>query len=870
MRENELYRLLFERNPQPVWVYDLETLRFLAVNAAAVRQYGYTEAEFLRMTLRDIRPAGEMKRMEAALATLGPGPRDLGVWLHRRKDGSLLQVEISGDELHYDGRLARIAIIHDITDRVQAEEETRRLAERLEATLESLTDAFYTLDRDWRVTYINQAAEAVMGGRDQLLGKVLWEAFAPARGTIIEESYRKALAENVPVEFEVYYAPYDKRFEARAYPSAQGLAVTFRDISAEHRQREQLRVAEERFRLLSRATNDAVWDWDIQSDAMWWSDGFESMFGFARDEVETTVDSWTARIHPDDLDRVTISLHDVVDQGGNNWSDSYRFRRKHGGYVHVRDRGYVVRDDTGKPVRMVGGMTDLSSQRAAEERVLLQRSLLDAARDAIMLTDLDGRVLFWSKGAERVYGFTYAEATMGRDVEELLRPDKARYAEASRAVRDTGEWSGELRTCAKNDTALTVDARWTLLRDTRQEPDSILAIETDITERKKLEQLFLRAQRMESIGTLAGGIAHDLNNVLTPIMMSIELLKMDETDPEKLDILSTIETSTQQGSDMVRQVLSFARGVEGRRITLKPATLVRDIEKIVNETFLKNITVRTDIADDVWSIVGDPTQLHQVLLNLCVNARDAMPEGGTLAMSAENIRLDEHSVGLGPNATPGPHVCIAVEDSGTGMLPEVVERIFDPFFTTKEVGKGTGLGLSTSLGIVRSHGGFIRVYSEPGKGTTFRVFFPAQTGVQTAPEVAAVALLPRGNGELIMVVDDEASIRQITRQTLDAFGYRVVTAADSAEAITIYAERHHEIALVLTDMMMPVMDGAALIHVLRRMNPKLRVVAASGLDASGVVAKAANSGVKHFLPKPYPAEILLTTLADALKEPGPA
>jgi PAS domain S-box-containing protein len=387
----------------------------------------------------------------------------------------------------------------------------------------------------------------------------------------------------------------------------------------------------------------------------------------------------------------------------------------------------------------------------------------------------------------------------------------------------------------------------------------------DQTERKKLEQQFLRAQRMESIGTLAGGIAHDLNNVLGPIIMSLDLLRMQFPDHSSQNLLALISSSAHRGADMVRQVLSFARGVEGQRLEVQIKHLIRDIEKIVNDTFLKHIEVRAIVPHDLWTVLGDPTQIHQVLLNLCVNARDAMPESGTLTLSAENVALDEHYASLAKEARPGPYVVLQVEDSGTGMPPEVAERIFDPFFTTKEVGKGTGLGLSTSLAIIKSHGGFIRVYSEVGKGTKFKIYLPAQTEASASMAEEQIAEMPRGNGELVLVVDDESVVRQITQQTLEAFGYRVVLAVEGADALAIYAARREEISVVLTDMMMPVMDGPATIQVLTRLNPDIRIIAASGLTANGNMAQVSRLGVKYFLPKPYTAETLLKTLREALK-----
>ncbi len=397
-------------------------------------------------------------------------------------------------------------------------------------------------------------------------------------------------------------------------------------------------------------------------------------------------------------------------------------------------------------------------------------------------------------------------------------------------------------------------------------PEEGVCFAVDLTERKKLEQQFLRTQRMESIGTLAGGIAHDLNNTLGPIIMSLDLLKLKFTDASSQELLAVISSSAHRGADMVSQVLSFARGVEGRRMEVQVKHLIRDIEKICNDTLLKHIQVRTIVPYELWTVRGDPTQLHQVLLNLCLNARDAMPMGGTLTISAENLSLDAQYAGqsLNVEAKAGPYVFLQVKDTGAGIPPEVLEKIFDPFFTTKDLGKGTGLGLSTSLAILKSHGGFIHVYSEVGKGTTFKIYIPAQD--ESSPEAAAelAAELPRGNQELILVVDDEAAVRQITQQTLEAFGYRVVLAADGAEAVAVFARRGAEIAVVLTDMMMPIMDGPATIQVLRRMNSKVRIIGSSGLTPHGHVAHAHSLGLEHFLPKPYTAETLLKAIKQVL------
>jgi PAS domain S-box-containing protein len=507
-------------------------------------------------------------------------------------------------------------------------------------------------------------------------------------------------------------------------------------------------------------------------------------------------------------------------------------------------------------------MNDL---HAVHGRMAQQASLLDKAQDAIVVRDLDHRVTYWNKSAERLYGWT-AEEMLGQSARDR-QTDVKMFDEAMRKVLEHGDWVGELFQHRKDGREIVVESRWTLVKDEAGRPASVLVINTDITERTKLEHQFLRAQRLESIGTLAGGIAHDLNNVLTPILVSIDMLREGETDPDRLGVLATLESSTRRGADMVQQVLSFARGVEGRRVKVQISDVLRDVERIVNDTFLKNIDVSTCAPAGLWTVSGDPIQLHQVLLNLCVNARDAMPSGGTLLLSAENVTLDEVFAGANIDAKQGPHVVLKVRDSGVGIAREMVGRIFEPFFTTKDLSKGTGLGLSTSLAIVKSHGGFMRVESALGKGAEFSVYLPAQTASPSEPPRKKSADLPRGSGELILVVDDEAPVRFVTRRMLETYGYRVLLAADGSEAVALYEKQNGDIAAVITDMMMPVMDGPATISALRAMRPDVRIIAASGLHGRGNDPHSASiASVRHFLSKPYTAETLLTALRRVLTD----
>ncbi len=616
-------RVLFSDNPRPMFVYDLQTHQFLEVNDAMIESYGYSREELLKMTILDIHPPNLIHPLIENLSQDRPALQHSGEWKHKRKDGSIFDVEISSHVLDYMGRQAVLVVAEDITKRKQAEEKLRESEVRFRSLIERSTDVISIIDAKGKIQYMSPSVSRMGYSMEEVVGK---SAF------------------------------------------------------------------------------------DI--------------------------------VHPEDAQKLLDSLKVIVSEPETLHTLDFRFRHRDGSY------------------------------RDSESVVL----------NALNVPEIRG---------------------------------------------------------------LVVNSR-------------------DITEKKKLEAQFLRAQRLESIGTLAGGIAHDLNNVLAPILLSFDMIRSSYTDARVKKIIDTMEVSARRGADLVKQVLSFARGIEGERTVVQLRHLMSEFERIILETFPRSISVVVNAPKDLWTVSGDATQLHQVMMNLCVNARDAMMNGGKIEVTAENIALDERYVRTHLDAKAGPYVVLSIADNGTGIPRHILHKIFEPFYTTKEAGKGTGLGLSTVLTIVKSHGGFVNVYSEEGKGTIFKVYLPAQMSAEPVPTKKELMQTYKGNGELILIVDDEAAIREITKAALEAYGYQTISAADGTEAVALFALRKDRIDLVITDMMMPYMDGVATIHALRKLDPKVRILAMSGLARTEGVSEL--KGVTSFLTKPYTSGKLLEAVHSALSE----
>jgi PAS domain S-box-containing protein len=504
-----------------------------------------------------------------------------------------------------------------------------------------------------------------------------------------------------------------------------------------------------------------------------------------------------------------------------------------------------------------------AQRRAAEEKIREQAALIEKARDAILVEDLHGNIIYANPSVERIYGWR-SEELLSRNAAAQSPPPlgNGEFAEARRVTLQTGEWAGELEQCARDGRRLTLASRCTLIRDETGAPKSFLFINTDITEKKRLELEFFRAQRIDGIGALANGIAHDLNNALAPVLMGLQFMQKHSTDDEDCRMLSLMEANTQRGAEMVRQVLLFSRGRNAGNEPLAPANLLREMERIARQTFPKSINVAALAPADLWPVQGNATQLHQVLLNLCVNARDAMPDGGQLTLAADNAELTVEEAGRIAGGVAGRFVMLVVSDTGAGIAPEHLPHIFEPFFTTKPVGQGTGLGLSTLARIVNQHGGFVNVRSELGTGTTFEVYLPAAQARPAADtRRPAREQFPRGHGQTILVVDDEFSVREMISIGLEAEGYAVKSAATGFEAIAAIENSAAQVELVLLDSDMPGLDGSAAEPILSAKAPGLPIIRMTGnAQAEGTPERS------RILTKPFQLDELLRLVAAVMAE----
>ena len=751
LRESEShYRLLFNNNPLPLWVYDLKTLRFLDVNEAAIRHYGYSRAEFLAMTLRDIRPAEDVPGVLASIPTFGAGPAGPATWKHRKKDGTLIDVEIVSDDIAYEGREARLVLAKDITERRRAEEALRVSEERFRDLFENASDIIYTLDLEGNLTSVNRAGENLLGyDSDDLFGKPIRRFVSPAYRDLMVRMMERKMRGEPMTSYEVEMITRD------------GTPVTL----------------------------------EVNSRLMYGGDRAAGVQGIARD-------------------------------------------------VTARKRAE-------------------EALRANEERF---RALLENSADGITVMAADGTVTYISPAGERLLGRPQAEV-IGHYRADLLQPEEAAQVRADfndLLAHPGAQQQVSFRVRNADGTWRWIEGVWTNLIDNPSVQGVVLNYR-DVTERVSLEDQFRQAQRMEAVGRLAGGIAHDFNNLLTAIngYADLGLMAMRQDDPLRRH-LGEIKKAGSRAATLTRHLLAFSRRQVLQPKVLDVNALIADLGGMLPRLIGENIELRTLAGEGLGHIRADPGQLEQVIVNLVVNARDAMPDGGRVVLETRNVFLDDAYCREHLDVTPGPYVMVAVTDTGVGMDEQTRQRIFEPFFTTKEVGKGTGLGLSTVFGIVTQSGGHVWVSSEPGKGTTFKIYLPRVDGEveKTGGGDGTDEII--GGGETILLVEDEDLVRGVAVAALKGAGYRVLEARNGGEALLLFEKHADKIDLLVTDVVMPGVSGKILAERLAQIRPGLRVLYMSGYTENTVVHHGVLEEGINFLEKPFPPNQLILRVRKVL------
>jgi PAS domain S-box-containing protein len=875
-------RLIAESTTDVICILDVPTDRFVFISPSVFKLVGARSADIMAAdqpssrspVFADLFNARWQRRIEA----LEAGDESARVWSETadlsRKDGSTVSVDavftLTTDKR---GRVMRVlGVIRDATQRIRDEKELRRISHWLEHAERIGGAGSWAIDLKNGTVWASPEARRIYGAGDRPLSiediqQMPLSEYRPA----LDQAMKNLVERNQPyeVEFKVRRLADGALVDIRSvaeYDRENHLVIgVLQDTTERKRADERMREQSAQLASLSANMPGVIYQLATRKDGsrrvQYVSESVRSVLGVEAAAVLADFDAFGRLVHPDDRKSFetkmeAFGLHPnpwhwegrVVVAGRTCWIQSISTPRSLADGTTIWD-GIIV---------------DITAHKLALEKISEQAELLDIANDVIYVTALDGTILYWNQGAERLLGWTSAEA-VGRTTTGLFNRDPKIGDNQTAVLLHEGNWTGEERQRTKGGREVVVFSRLTLVRGDARQPRAVFVISSDVTEKKQIEAQFLRAQRVESLGALAGGMAHDLNNVLTPILISIPLLREENLSGEARELLETLDKSVRRGADMVKQVLTFARGVQGEKVPLQPGLFLREAAKMARETFPKNIQIETRLAEDLGLIMGDATHLHQAILNLCVNARDAMPAGGVLKLAAENVMVDAKTARECPGGKPGRYVCLSVTDTGEGIPPESIERIFEPFFTTKDPGTGTGLGLSTVIGIARGHGGFVRVMSTVGQGSRFELFLPLTDTAQATTGATSVSRSPIGLGETVLVVDDEAAVCELVRRVLERHGYRVLAASDGGVGFRLFEEHRTDIKAIVTDMMMPRVDGPELVALVRKVEPAARIIGMSGAGDRAMLAKIESLRLAGFIAKPFAVEMLLKLLQKVLQ-----
>jgi two-component system cell cycle sensor histidine kinase/response regulator CckA len=869
------YRLLFEKHPTPMWVFDVVSLGFLAINEAALQQYGYSRDEFLGMTIRDIRPGEDISALLDNVAHLGTGLEKGGRWRHRRKDGSLIEVEVISHDLDWAGRRARLVFAMDVTERTRTEGRLSRSEESYRKLIEESPDAML-VHRHGTIIFANSACAKLFGASsvNQLLGRQHLDSVHPDDREVVKQRIQEFTYDFESVRrYETQFLRLDgKEIHAEVvarsvvYDGEPSIQVTLRDISERLQAAKTLQRREADLATAQRIAHLGSYEMEIsnldgfEKNPLRWSDENFRIFGYEPGQIAVSGATFLDALHPEDTVRIREELARGIREG-SSVSLEYRIIRPSGAVRFIQSHTNVVRDkETNRLVRLVGTAQDITERKKAEER--FYKAFNANPEPMTIATMSNGQYIDVNQSFLRITGYRREEviAHTSLDLNFWERPeDRSKFIEILTnrgSVRDLEviflTKTGEQRIGMILAEIIEIDGQ-----------TCVLAIVKDFTDQKGLEKQLRQSQKMEAIGQLSGGIAHDFNNLLSVIIGYSEMIEesLPPNDPLQRKC-EQIKKAGQSAASLTRQLLAFSRQQMLEPKILDLNAIVRNVEKMLRRLIGEDIDFSTALEPTLANIKADQGQIEQVIVNLVVNARDAMPQGGRLRIETANVHLDDDYARRHPPQQAGPYVSLTISDTGTGMDAETQAHIFEPFFTTKEVGKGTGLGLSTVYGVVRQSGGHIWVYSELGHGTTFKIYLPLSgqaAHVEISNPDPAESL--RGT-ETILLVEDAEPLRELTRGLLIANGYTVLEACHPEQAVEIVRQYNGPIHLLLTDMVMPGMNGRALADKLGFIRPDMRVVFMSGY--TGFNHSGLTNSEFILLPKPFTKDTLLRKLHEVL------
>ena len=855
-------------------------------NAAAERLFGYTAAEMIGRPLTVVMPAQHRDAHNAGMERVASGGathvigRSVEVTA-LTKTGDEIAVELSLAQWRTADGIFFTGMIRDISERKRSENDLRLSEARFRvifeqsplgvAVIDSLTGRF--IDVNVRYAQIAGRTSAELRGMD-------WMRITHPDDVAEDQNHMSAMNGGMTSGFSM-----SKRY-IRPDGSCVWISMTIAplsggdpehprhlcmidDITAHREADEALRESEFRWKFAIEGAGDGLWDWNVPAGTVFFSARWKAMLGYAEDEIGNSLSEWEGRLHPDDAPRVRADVAALLDGSEPNYRNEHRVRCKDGSWLWILDRGTVLsRDANGKAVRVIGTHKDYTQQRRDEEQLRLEGGALEAAANAILITDATGVTIWTNAAFTTVTGYMAGEA-IGKRPGELLKSgthDVAFYKRMWATILSGAVWADEIVNRRKDGTLYTEEMTITPLKNQSGVTTHFVAVKQDISQRKLLEAQYRQSHKMESVGRLAGGIAHDFNNMLSVILGRAELAlrQVDERQPLRVHLLE-IEQAAKRSANLTRQLLAFARKEVVTPQPLDVNASIGEALKMLRRLIGENIRLDWNPAPASWHIMMDPSQLDQILANLCVNARDAIKTTGTLTIATDNIVVDASYAVKTPEAGPGEYVRLTVRDSGCGMTPEVKSHLFEPFFTTKAVGEGTGLGLSTVYGAVQQNHGFISVETELGRGATFELYFPRlMTPARGTPAAGIPAVEAAGGHETILLVEDEAMVLHLTATMLKEHGYTVLQASGPAEALKLAQASGNTIALLITDVVMPQMNGRALATTLLARQPQLKVLFMSGYAAGieGITEVGGNPSA--FIGKPFTVDALVTKVREVL------